>query len=163
MIIGIVGGFLYLCSSRLLIRLNVDDPMDVIPVHAVRRNVHINIQIHHIHLKVSGIWAAVSVGLFASLNSILTVHPQFDVGPDHSYEYGVFMVKKKMKRVKEEEERKEIESSKSDLSDRQSSTPGWWMAALWCRDCWHLCCAHVESHSLVHHIHTLTTRWIGDE
>eukprot|EP00339_Tiarina_fusa_P026250 CAMPEP_0117032456 /NCGR_PEP_ID=MMETSP0472-20121206/23262_1 /TAXON_ID=693140 ORGANISM="Tiarina fusus, Strain LIS" /NCGR_SAMPLE_ID=MMETSP0472 /ASSEMBLY_ACC=CAM_ASM_000603 /LENGTH=575 /DNA_ID=CAMNT_0004741095 /DNA_START=30 /DNA_END=1757 /DNA_ORIENTATION=- len=48
-IIGFVAGILYLCSSKLLIVLRLDDAVDAIPVHLV-----------------GGMWGMLSVGLFAS-------------------------------------------------------------------------------------------------
>ncbi len=33
--IGIVGGIIYQIFTRVLIRVKIDDPIDVIPVHAV--------------------------------------------------------------------------------------------------------------------------------
>ncbi len=47
-IIGIIGSILYLLTSKLLIKLKIDDPLDVFAVHGV-----------------CGIWGVISTGLFA--------------------------------------------------------------------------------------------------
>jgi hypothetical protein len=49
MITGLIAGPLYLSTSKLLVRLRIDDAVDAIPVHLA-----------------NGIWGTLSVGLFAS-------------------------------------------------------------------------------------------------
>ncbi|EED90411.1 predicted protein, partial [Thalassiosira pseudonana CCMP1335] len=52
-VIGFIAGLLYLFTSKLLIRLRIDDAVDAIPVHLS-----------------NGIWGTVAVGLFASSNRL---------------------------------------------------------------------------------------------
>jgi ammonia channel protein AmtB len=52
-VIGFIAGLLYLCTSKLLIRLRIDDAVDAIPVHLS-----------------NGIWGTIAVGLFASSNRL---------------------------------------------------------------------------------------------
>lgn len=47
-LIGMLGGWMYLGASRLLVRLRIDDAVDAIPVHFA-----------------CGIWGVLAVGLFA--------------------------------------------------------------------------------------------------
>jgi len=49
LIVGMVGGWMYLIASKLLIRLRIDDAVDAIPVHFA-----------------NGMWGVLAVGLFAS-------------------------------------------------------------------------------------------------
>jgi len=48
-VIGVVGGWLYLLGSKLLVRLRIDDAVDAIPVHMV-----------------GGAWGVISTGLFTT-------------------------------------------------------------------------------------------------
>ena len=47
-VIGFVAGILYLISSKLLVRLRLDDVVDAIPVHFT-----------------NGVWGTIATGLFA--------------------------------------------------------------------------------------------------
>eukprot|EP00584_Thalassiosira_punctigera_P004482 CAMPEP_0172538840 /NCGR_PEP_ID=MMETSP1067-20121228/10157_1 /TAXON_ID=265564 ORGANISM="Thalassiosira punctigera, Strain Tpunct2005C2" /NCGR_SAMPLE_ID=MMETSP1067 /ASSEMBLY_ACC=CAM_ASM_000444 /LENGTH=567 /DNA_ID=CAMNT_0013324423 /DNA_START=38 /DNA_END=1741 /DNA_ORIENTATION=- len=52
-IIGFAAGMLYLATSKLLVRLRIDDAVDAVPVHMT-----------------NGIWGSIAVGLFASPDRI---------------------------------------------------------------------------------------------
>jgi len=52
-VVGLVAGWLYLFSSKLLVRLRIDDAVDSIPIHLS-----------------NGIWGAISTALFASSNGM---------------------------------------------------------------------------------------------
>ena len=56
-IIGMIGGLLYLGASRLLIWMRVDDAVDAIPVHAA-----------------NGAWGMIALGLFASPDRLLMAY-----------------------------------------------------------------------------------------
>ena len=49
LIIGMLAGWLYIFSSNLLIRYQIDDAIDAIPVH-----------------RFNGLWGVISTGLFAT-------------------------------------------------------------------------------------------------
>lgn len=50
LVIGLIGGLLAVSTSSLLVKLKIDDPVGVFPVHGV-----------------SAIWAMLSIGLFADM------------------------------------------------------------------------------------------------
>lgn len=56
-IVGFVAGCLYLLSSRLLIRLRIDDVVDAIPVHLV-----------------AGTWGVIATGLFSSPRALQAIY-----------------------------------------------------------------------------------------
>ncbi|KAL7532378.1 hypothetical protein ACHAXR_004590 [Thalassiosira sp. AJA248-18] len=56
-VIGLVGGALYLTFSKLLVKRRIDDAVDAIPVHMI-----------------NGIWGAISVGLFAEPSKMIMVY-----------------------------------------------------------------------------------------
>jgi len=56
-IIGSVSGLLYLVTSKLLIRLRIDDAVDAVPVHMT-----------------NGVWGTIAVGLFAKSDKILLAY-----------------------------------------------------------------------------------------
>jgi Amt family ammonium transporter len=69
-VIGIFAGFFYLCGSKLLVRLRIDDAVDAIPVHMV-----------------GGCWGVIATGLFSNPTRMETA---FGLG-DHAgwfYEWG---------------------------------------------------------------------------
>mmetsp|Transcript_27741 Transcript_27741/g.55995 ORF Transcript_27741/g.55995 Transcript_27741/m.55995 type:complete len:526 (-) Transcript_27741:150-1727(-) len=66
-IIGFVAGLSYLVTSKLLVRLRIDDAVDAIPVHMT-----------------NGIWGTFAVGLFAS-------PPRIEYAYGQSNDVGVFM------------------------------------------------------------------------
>ncbi|KAI3431805.1 hypothetical protein D9Q98_010558 [Chlorella vulgaris] len=65
-VIGIVGGLVYSASSRLLVRLKVDDPVDAAPVHFF-----------------CGAWGVLSVGFFATETSTAAAYT-------YAADWGVF-------------------------------------------------------------------------
>ncbi len=66
-IIGSVSGLLYLLSSKLLVRLRIDDAVDAVPVHMT-----------------NGVWGTIAVGLFATSEKILLAYGE-------AKDEGVFM------------------------------------------------------------------------
>ena len=63
-IIGFIAGILYLNTSKLLIRMRIDDVVDAVPVHMT-----------------NGIWGTIAVGLFASSNRLKLAYGEVgDVG-----------------------------------------------------------------------------------
>jgi len=71
-VVGAVAGVLYLVSSRLLLRLRLDDAVDAIPVHMV-----------------NGMWGLFAVGLFASPQRLQDVYLRSDhVGWFYSFSQG---------------------------------------------------------------------------
>ena len=69
-IIGFIGAFVYFASSRLLLRLKIDDPLDASPVHLF-----------------CGIWGVIASGLFANKEFTNSVY-----GTDYGEnDYGLFM------------------------------------------------------------------------
>ena len=69
-IIGVFAGFFYLCGSKLLIKLRIDDAVDAIPVHMV-----------------GGAWGVIATGLFSAPDRMETA---FGLGQDAGwfYEWG---------------------------------------------------------------------------
>jgi len=61
-LIGIVGGLVMLCASRVLERFQIDDAVGAVPVHAC-----------------AGVWGTVAVALFADLNTGKSVIAQLGV------------------------------------------------------------------------------------
>merc|ERR1711871_1159618 len=53
MMIGLIGGLIYIGASNLLVKLKIDDPLDAFPIHGV-----------------CGIWGCLSVGIFATRSNI---------------------------------------------------------------------------------------------
>ena len=63
-VIGFIAGLLYLCASKHLVRLRIDDVVDAVPVHMT-----------------NGIWGSIAVGLFASSNRLNLAYGEVnDVG-----------------------------------------------------------------------------------
>ncbi|KAL7525350.1 hypothetical protein ACHAWF_001327, partial [Thalassiosira exigua] len=63
-VIGIVAGLLYLCTSKLLVRIRIDDAVDAVPVHLS-----------------NGIWGTIAVGLFANSKRVELAYGEVnDVG-----------------------------------------------------------------------------------
>eukprot|EP00560_Eucampia_antarctica_P007595 CAMPEP_0197827126 /NCGR_PEP_ID=MMETSP1437-20131217/3985_1 /TAXON_ID=49252 ORGANISM="Eucampia antarctica, Strain CCMP1452" /NCGR_SAMPLE_ID=MMETSP1437 /ASSEMBLY_ACC=CAM_ASM_001096 /LENGTH=501 /DNA_ID=CAMNT_0043427863 /DNA_START=119 /DNA_END=1624 /DNA_ORIENTATION=- len=59
-VIGLIGGWVYVGASKLLITLKIDDAVDAIPVHFF-----------------NGMWGCLAVGLFAEPNRTLSVYADF--------------------------------------------------------------------------------------
>jgi len=57
-VIGLISGLIYLWGSNLLVKMQVDDAVDAIPIHLC-----------------SGVWGALSVGLFAVPEYVQLIHP----------------------------------------------------------------------------------------
>jgi len=66
-VIGFIAGMLYLFTSKLLVRMRIDDAVDAVPVHMTQ-----------------GIWGTLVVGLFADSNRMKLAYG--DVG-----DFGIFM------------------------------------------------------------------------
>jgi len=73
-IAGIIGGGIYYGSSKLLLLLKVDDPIDAFAVHGL-----------------NGMWGAFFIGLFASESRTLAAYPNRIVPGKTSYDHGLFM------------------------------------------------------------------------
>merc|ERR1712045_58507 len=56
-LIGIISGWVYVLSSKLLVKLKIDDAVDAIPVHGF-----------------CGIWGCLAVGIFGSTDRIATAY-----------------------------------------------------------------------------------------
>jgi ammonia channel protein AmtB len=41
-VIGILGGFTYEAVNKALYYFKIDDPVDAIPIHGVKHNIHFN-------------------------------------------------------------------------------------------------------------------------
>lgn len=59
-VIGFIGGLVYIASSRILIKLRVDDPLDASAVHGF-----------------CGLWGVISVGFFATENNIKAAYSPY--------------------------------------------------------------------------------------
>jgi len=67
-LIGIISGWVYVGSSKLLVKLKIDDAVDAIPVHGF-----------------CGIWGCLAVGIFGSTDRIATAYGSESGGIFYGY------------------------------------------------------------------------------
>jgi len=76
-VIGIIGGVVYVLSSKLLIKLKIDDAVDAIPVHFF-----------------NGMWGCIATGLFASRRYVTMTYGE-------KYSPGLFLRQRKSSRLRD--------------------------------------------------------------